>query len=377
MAVSQLGTISVHSHGWRAQARMGGIRINGPTRLHKREADADLEQARAAQTEEQYRDILRCLQLQKATQLTTRTWQDKCRKAISQLGTIIRNTNGWRVAAAPTGRVIYGPCRARKADAEADLKQAREAESREEYREIIRQLQETVQRQLKSDRAIRRKAKAKAKAMGDGWQRRLIRIGNIRRCSTHSASTGRLIGWQVTAAPTGRLIRGPVRRSKRKACVDLEKARRAQTWEEYQDIIRQMRKPRMEVWDTVMHWGNGWRVTAAPLGYLIHGPYRAYKSDADADLKRVRIAKTLKEYRSILLQLTEEDAQLRKRACSEACVPMRGCRVSQPASGTQQLTESRLKGDEIKEAASWTEKTQESQIHSQKRQVEAGGRWLE
>ena len=116
-----------------------------------------------------------------------------------------------------------------------------------------------------------------------------------------------------------------------------------------------MRKPAdMEGWDTFMFWGNGWRATAAPSGHLIqgYGPYRMCKSHADADLKRVRTAKTLKEDRSMLLQLTEEDAQLRKRARFEAGVPMRGCSVSQSASGAQRLKESRLKSDEIKEAAS-------------------------
>ena len=73
----------------------------------------------------------------------------RLRKTVSQLGTIRLESNGWRVTAGVEARLragkllcrnAYGPTRLCKRDAEADLKQARTAKTREEYRDILRQL---------------------------------------------------------------------------------------------------------------------------------------------------------------------------------------------------------------------------------------------
>ena len=69
------------------------------------------------------------------------------RKAVAQLGSVSPHGNFWRVVSTFESRRIPGPCRARKSDAYADLKQARMAETREEHHQIIRQLQKTAQRQ--------------------------------------------------------------------------------------------------------------------------------------------------------------------------------------------------------------------------------------
>ena len=68
------------------------------------------------------------------------------RKPISLLGgTILYDSHGhraWRVAAKIEGRVTYGPYRRCQQQAEYDLKQARKAKTKEEYRNILRRLRE-------------------------------------------------------------------------------------------------------------------------------------------------------------------------------------------------------------------------------------------
>ena len=80
---------------------------------------------------------------------------------VSQLGNVQRGDGRhvrFRVVAKlETFLQIYGPYRECHRAAEDDLKQARTARTRDEYRDIIRQLQKTAQ----SDRA-----KAKAKGTG-------------------------------------------------------------------------------------------------------------------------------------------------------------------------------------------------------------------
>ena len=146
----------------------------------------------------------------------------------SRLGTVQciprSSTCRFRMVATIEKVLIYGPYRECRRDAEADLKRAREAQTREEYRDNVRQLQKT---------STFRKAKAKAKATRDGLQRLIRRIVSIRRYNN---------GWRVAAAPTGDFIHGPFRVTKRQARGDLEKARRAQTPEEYCEILRQLKK---------------------------------------------------------------------------------------------------------------------------------------
>ena len=57
-APSCLGAVHLHDNGWRVIATVGGRTVHGPLRLQKRDADADLAQARSAQTQEEYSSIL-------------------------------------------------------------------------------------------------------------------------------------------------------------------------------------------------------------------------------------------------------------------------------------------------------------------------------
>ena len=62
------------------------------------------------------------------------------RMPTSQLGVVIREFAGWRVAATVEHRRIYGPMRSSEREAFADIEQARAADTYEEYREILRLL---------------------------------------------------------------------------------------------------------------------------------------------------------------------------------------------------------------------------------------------
>ena len=58
-APSCLGAVATHKDGWRVRATIEGRTVNGPVRLQKRDADADLAQARSAQTQDEYSSILK------------------------------------------------------------------------------------------------------------------------------------------------------------------------------------------------------------------------------------------------------------------------------------------------------------------------------
>ena len=58
-APSCLGAANLHNSGWRVVATVGGHTVHGPFRLQKRYADADLAQARSAQTQDEYCSILK------------------------------------------------------------------------------------------------------------------------------------------------------------------------------------------------------------------------------------------------------------------------------------------------------------------------------
>ena len=77
-SLSLVGRCQRHSKGWRASAKVGGRTINGPTRLNERDADADLKEARTAQTREEYCHILRQLQA-RAAQMREESYGDPIR----------------------------------------------------------------------------------------------------------------------------------------------------------------------------------------------------------------------------------------------------------------------------------------------------------
>ena len=291
------------------------------------------------------------------------------RKPVPQLGSVVVRGNGWRVRACFAK--AYGPKRKCKREAETDLKHARAAQTREEYCDILRELTRTVQSQHAVCRRAKANAKAKAKAEAKAGRKERQTQRQRQREERQNGIISRYgNGWRVTAVPAGHYICGPFRARKRDADDDLKKARTAKTGEEYRDIIsllhfdiksgshvvrndtvrRYAGRKGVSRLGTISRFGIGWRVRAAPTGHVIYGPYRVCRQAADADLKQVRTAKTREEYRSILLQLTEEHLQLR----------MRGRSVMQPASGAEFLTESRLKSDECNMASSQIEKTQDT-----------------
>ena len=188
-SLSLVGRCQRHSKGWRASAKVGGRTINGPTRLNERDADADLKEARTAQTREEYRRILGQLQARAAQMreesyggptrsLTARSENTECNMVASHanpeairvstrrkggkamqlanstkrseaarvnqyglmpcnMGTCRPHGNGWRAVATLRRRTVVGPYRASKRKADMDLKQARTAQTREEYCNIL------------------------------------------------------------------------------------------------------------------------------------------------------------------------------------------------------------------------------------------------
>ena len=67
------------------------------------------------------------------------------RKQTSLLGTSTFYDAGWRVVVKIEGRLTYGPYRMCKSDADDDLRQAREAKTREEFRNILLELRKSRQ----------------------------------------------------------------------------------------------------------------------------------------------------------------------------------------------------------------------------------------
>ena len=67
------------------------------------------------------------------------------KKTPSCLGTVYPHHDGWRVRATIGGRTVCGPYRLERSDADADLSQARGAETHEGYCNILKQLRESAQ----------------------------------------------------------------------------------------------------------------------------------------------------------------------------------------------------------------------------------------
>ena len=235
----------------------------------------------------------------------------------------------WRVVASVDGRRVYGPSRVRKAQADADLKRARRAQTRQEYAEILT-----------------RSGRIRTRRRFNYAEIPIAQLGVITADSN---------GWRVSMCAkktdTGTLSRaqrncphGPYRARRSIALADLKQARKAQSHAEFCDTLRQLeqavslpagpqknlrrddrqpldkRKPVSQLGTTRPH-GNGWRVIATIEDRTICGPYRADKIDAEMDLKRARTAESREDYAVILSQLkgktqaktgseTEEDGRL-------------------------------------------------------------------
>ena len=67
------------------------------------------------------------------------------------MGRVSAHGNGWRVGASVDSRHIHGPYRARKGDADEDLKRARTAKSREEFASILRKLYKVTPTEVSSE----------------------------------------------------------------------------------------------------------------------------------------------------------------------------------------------------------------------------------
>ena len=398
LPVSQLGNVQ-RGDGRHVRFRVVAkletfLQIYGPYRECQRAAEDDLKQARTARTRDEYRDIIRQLQktaqsdrakakakaqeetrtlikMTKATKVkdkgkakahaqetkaakaarTTKAIRDGWQRRQRRYGTITRCNNGWRVSAAPMGRLIYGPFRVHKVKADADLEKARRAHTSEDFCAVIRRLQKRVRirlgpyvddgpkqiRTTKTREEYRKKktfvqvygpqcvcqreaeddlnqayaeqtrdeyrdsirqlqnitqsdgAEAKAKAQVE-LTSKAIRHGWQRRRMRYGTITAHGNGWRVTAAPMGRLIAGPFRARKAKAYADLEKIRRADTPEDFCDAIRQLQK----------------------RARIILGPY------ADDGPKQTHATKTPEECRSILGVPAEDDHQIRKQECAKS-----------------------------------------------------------
>ena len=193
------------------------------------------------------------------------TWEEFCDifsrlKAIARqnrVGALAPHGRGWRVSVNFKTGVVYGPCRVDKSDADADLKQIRTGKTREECRSILLQLKKPKQ-SITSNGTEEETTSRKRKVI-------VSRRGSI---SPHD-NDGR-----VTAAHPLAV------------------------------------HPPMAQLDTSRSDSNGWRVTTEQPGNMMsfsHGPYRACKSIAYADLKQIRRDRTREEYCDIPRQSKEPD----------------------------------------------------------------------
>ena len=197
---------------------------------------------------------------------------------------------------------------------------------------------------------------------------------------------------------------GPFRVLKTEAENDLKQARSAQTRKQFGIILRQLQAiarcqrhetekipEQQEVVDenidpvastvddrvVATHgWphGTGWRVQAKIGLNTVCGPYRAKKSDADADLVKVRKAAS-EEYRSSLLRLQKtnltitrvykkwkhgrvrEFEYVSKRVCLDQHQLIKcDCVSRQVADETQSMTRLDLKSDEVNDSPTEIEK---------------------
>ena len=126
-------------------------------------AEADLKEARSAQTQVEYCRIL--AQLKQTARCPLEPYSvarnspsdrdadgpyGTC-KPVSQLGSVRSHGNGWRVVATIEDRTICGPYRVNKSDADIDLNQVRTAKTRREYAGILWQLKETIRATASSE----------------------------------------------------------------------------------------------------------------------------------------------------------------------------------------------------------------------------------
>ena len=194
---------------------------------------------------------------------------------------------------------------------------------------------------------------------------------------------------------------GPFRELKTEAENDLKQAQAAQTRKEYGNILRRLQTiarnqqddaekaveeqdardeiidpDALTVDDRVVAirgrpHGQGWRVQAKVGCRTVCGPYRAKKSDADADLGKARKAAS-EEYRNNLLRLGirngsgvykrwkqngREFEYASKRVCLDQLSLIKcDCASTQAAEESQSLSQLNLKSDEIKESPTETDK---------------------
>ena len=215
-APSCLGTVYPIHTGWRVRVNIGGRTVCGPYRWERSDADADLSQARGAETQEGYCNILKQLresllskreegvvgagvvaggleaageaspQARKRSAAALQEDRDSgsgtvTERAHSQtpfrLGSVCRHLVGWRVEATLLGRTVCGPLRLLKTDAYADLSQARGAQTHEGYWNILKQLLlasvQSSRRGRVRQPAHRKKAEGVVGGAGGGGQGRI------------------------------------------------------------------------------------------------------------------------------------------------------------------------------------------------------------
>ena len=229
-----------------------------------------------------------------------------CKKPVSQLGNIQcvdTNTYRFRVSAGSRRDGIRGPHRTGKRDADAYIKQARKAQTPEEYGVTTRQVQ-------KSDRDD---------AVGSRTQTQEEDCDIVQRAQTTAQSQRHTTGDQAEEASTERMNRS-------RGCCSSHDGNK-----------ERIRKPVSQLGNIECVGTNAYRfrVKARIDNRHISGPYRSCIEDAEADLKQARTAQTPEESWSILQQLQksqrddavvvneirESSDELEKVAVSTACNP--------------------------------------------------------
>ena len=206
------------------------------------------------------------------------------KKTPSCLGTVSRNHGGWRVQATIRGRRVCGPTRLQRSDADADLSRARGARTHEGYRIILKQLLESRQSSgsgsatppahSKREEGVvgagvvaggleaageaspqaRKRSAAALQEDRDSGNGSVTRPAHGKTLSCLGSVSRDLGGWRVQAMLRGRTVCGPTRLRRSRAVADLIKARGAQTYEGYWDILLQLllksfqSSPRGRVW---------------------------------------------------------------------------------------------------------------------------------
>ena len=207
-SLSIVGRCQRHSKGWRASAKLGGRTINGPTRLNERDADADLKEARTAQTREEYCHILRQLQA-RAAQMREESYGGPTRLRTARS----ENTDCGMIVSHLDPDVIRGSTRRKGGKAMQLVTSMKRSEAA---------------RCNQHSMSIRR-------SHGNRFM-----LCNMGTCRPHGN------GWRAVAKLRRRTVVGPYRVSKRKAYMDLKQARTAQTREEYCNILSRLHAARSE-----------------------------------------------------------------------------------------------------------------------------------